>query len=506
MSLVSMIVPSPDWIVGVSRLELCLSNHSWVDKKTLNLYPWDAGTDSGTMYESPDDPTIPREVIHRIRVDDLNSPFYDKNGEPMKPLARLQVVRLNLFEKECAEYIPQDSIESNGISAPWENNEESNVNKYEVEDSNENDKEICSVGNWGEWTSCEADCTKDKRIGYRSRQRQYKMAAWLVSDCNRTLSDFEKCYVSKNMCWEDSQCGVTSWTDWSSCYTDHPSSCKKRVRYRHIKGGESCTNAQDKPDLMVLENCAGNPDNCEEESNNLPIATDPQQDSPDPKNCKWQFGSCNATCGEGYQELRLVRKDESAGQRFYNGYQTEDEDSFCDRYPAKTVACDTQIPCKEDTKTPEGDNFSSISDMTESQIKPIYQGMSPNPVIDCVTTRWSSWSTCSASCGVSFTYRTRTIETHAQNGGKPCPHKLQKRKRCHKLPCEDKEDADSSEGNSPNKNGCKYSSWTPWSACTVTCGEGKKQKTRSVIDKIPGAQCDERIKTNSCIRPACRQH
>lgn len=43
--------PTPDWIVGVSALELCLANCSWVGQKMLNLYPWDAGTDSGITYE-----------------------------------------------------------------------------------------------------------------------------------------------------------------------------------------------------------------------------------------------------------------------------------------------------------------------------------------------------------------------------------------------------------------------------------------------------------------------
>lgn len=42
--------PSPDWIVGVSGLELCLKNCSWIEHKVLNLYPWDAGTDSGVTY------------------------------------------------------------------------------------------------------------------------------------------------------------------------------------------------------------------------------------------------------------------------------------------------------------------------------------------------------------------------------------------------------------------------------------------------------------------------
>lgn len=43
VSLVSMLGPSPDWIVGVSGLELCHPNGSWFVEKVLNLYPWDAG-------------------------------------------------------------------------------------------------------------------------------------------------------------------------------------------------------------------------------------------------------------------------------------------------------------------------------------------------------------------------------------------------------------------------------------------------------------------------------
>lgn len=49
-SLLTMLGPSPDWIVGVSALELCLRNCSWVSEKVMNLYPWDAGTDSGMTY------------------------------------------------------------------------------------------------------------------------------------------------------------------------------------------------------------------------------------------------------------------------------------------------------------------------------------------------------------------------------------------------------------------------------------------------------------------------
>lgn len=46
-----MLGPSPDWGVGVSRLNLCLPDCSWVRERSFDLYPWDAGTDSGVSYE-----------------------------------------------------------------------------------------------------------------------------------------------------------------------------------------------------------------------------------------------------------------------------------------------------------------------------------------------------------------------------------------------------------------------------------------------------------------------
>jgi len=65
---VSMLGPSPDWIVGVSGLELCHRNCSWADSKELFLYPWDTGVDDGISYESPDSPTSPQQPITRFEI------------------------------------------------------------------------------------------------------------------------------------------------------------------------------------------------------------------------------------------------------------------------------------------------------------------------------------------------------------------------------------------------------------------------------------------------------
>lgn len=52
ISLVTSLLPSPDWFLGVYNLELCDSkNNSWAENIILNLYPLDAGTDSGKKFD-----------------------------------------------------------------------------------------------------------------------------------------------------------------------------------------------------------------------------------------------------------------------------------------------------------------------------------------------------------------------------------------------------------------------------------------------------------------------
>ena len=65
VSLISMIAPSPDWFVGVDSYDLCGPN-GWKEMMTMDLRPWDAGTDSGRNFTSEDMATNPVDVIKRI--------------------------------------------------------------------------------------------------------------------------------------------------------------------------------------------------------------------------------------------------------------------------------------------------------------------------------------------------------------------------------------------------------------------------------------------------------
>jgi hypothetical protein len=70
VSVVSMIAPSPDWFVGVSGLSL-YGDEGWTEEWVVELYPFDAGTDSGASYTSPNEPTELKERIYPIEAGSL---------------------------------------------------------------------------------------------------------------------------------------------------------------------------------------------------------------------------------------------------------------------------------------------------------------------------------------------------------------------------------------------------------------------------------------------------
>jgi|GEM_PF-890262 hypothetical protein len=62
VTLITMIAPSPDWFTGVSGLDL-FDDDDWRESVTVDLYLYDAGTDSGETYTAKNFPTpVPEEI------------------------------------------------------------------------------------------------------------------------------------------------------------------------------------------------------------------------------------------------------------------------------------------------------------------------------------------------------------------------------------------------------------------------------------------------------------
>ncbi|KAG4072467.1 hypothetical protein HA402_004399 [Bradysia odoriphaga] len=343
LSFVSMIHPSPDWFLGVSGLELCTVERSWVESRTIDLYPWDAGTDSGPSYESPNEQTIPREFIRRIRSDypnDNRSPFHDPKSS-LKPLARLYVSRQRVYEKDC----------------PAETDDES--------------REECAVGSWEETDECDVQCG----YGTKQVQRQYlDEHLALQSGCNVELTKNEPCYGTN--CGNQDEieetpppsCALTRWSDWSECSVRCGPGFRTKTRsYVQRNAKEYCQSLPNAEKLEIQGSC-NNP--CSGETTNLHNRGEEDQDTdieegnigqgergenearPGAK-CQpssWsRYGSCSEDCGGGFQiRTRLTRSGIC------------DESELQQKRACNEFRCDVPDYCRED---PDGGTCNNVTNM-----------------------------------------------------------------------------------------------------------------------------------------------
>ena len=67
ITLVSMIAPSPDWFVGVFGLSLLDAEGAWVETLTVDLFPWDAGTEGGDDFSFDNAATVPPGTIVSLK-------------------------------------------------------------------------------------------------------------------------------------------------------------------------------------------------------------------------------------------------------------------------------------------------------------------------------------------------------------------------------------------------------------------------------------------------------
>ncbi|XP_016981345.1 spondin-1 [Drosophila rhopaloa] len=254
VSFASKIEPSPDWIVGVTGLELCLRNCTWLEEKVINLYPWDVGTDAGPSYTSADQPQVPPDVIRRMRSDfpnDPRSPFYDDSGAPMKPMAILTVKRLRIYERRCAD-----------------------------EDSN-NDPDVpreCLTHPWSSWSDCSSKCGD----GMQYRRRVYKQPELAkVYDCN--VPQYEERECQGEICGQNSpmripeefedlepaiggfnagqqrpaECRLSLWGSWSPCSVTCGEGYEMRQRqYLNPQVEQQCQSVH-RMELQETRKCSG---------------------------------------------------------------------------------------------------------------------------------------------------------------------------------------------------------------------------------------------------------
>lgn len=459
VSLSSMLGPSPDWVVGVNGLNLCLKNCTWMENLIVDLYPWDAGTDSGITYMSPNAETNPREKMYRITTmypEDPRQPFYDINKKEIHQLARFYFTREKIIPKSCDEEFLTSQIELN------EDNEEDTA------------KPECAVTEFTEWSSCSVSCGK----GLRMRSREYRLSQKAqMFGCKRQLIFKEMCVADipecdgqvepeeSNELLEDTSgiCRTAEWSLWNECSaTCGVGFTMRSRRFLDRMGRKKCPHVV----LIEKEKCMGPP-------------CDPNQvEVPDPmcRTSDWSdWSPCSTTCGKGLRtRTRFLLIDPALHFKCHHIQLTQQtqcmEKSDCsfDMATAKEV-CMEEIetgPCNgyfnrfyyEPNKQMcvpfvyggcrgNRNNFLTIEECNNAcgllrslgNVRPSETirntGNAEQDVQDCMVTPWTEWSPCSVSCGVGKSERYRMIKAEARNGGIPCPKRLVKRRKCVASPC-----------------------------------------------------------------------
>ncbi|XP_061016921.1 hemicentin-1 isoform X2 [Dama dama] len=113
----------------------------------------------------------------------------------------------------------------------------------------------------------------------------------------------------------------------------------------------------------------------------------------------------------------------------------------------------------------------SDSEMQNCQQKPC--------PVDGNWSEWSSWEECTRGCGRGNRTRTRTCNNPSvQHGGRPCEGTAVETIMCNIRPCP--------------VHGA-WSTWQPWGTCSVSCGKGTQTRTRLCNNPPPsfsGSYCD----------------
>ncbi|XP_028399271.1 protocadherin Fat 4-like [Dendronephthya gigantea] len=330
----------------------------------------------------------------------------------------------------------------------------------------------CTYTQWGQWGACTAKCGY---VGIKTRTRSLRSSAQCGGRCDYKYSEQASC---PNTCCPI-DCRYT-WQSWSAC--DVTCGHGKRTRYMKITSNEKC-GGKPCPSTRTQKAVCGDGRCC-------------------PVNCRvgsWgAWGGCNAACERSGTKTRtrpITTRSSCNGNACPSTTDSQPCTGPCCPRNCVLSQWTAWTKCSSPTcKTNSGTQTRSRRIITPASCggtcsSVLTQSQSCTPIpITCQMSSWGKWQACVATngkCGGGIEKRTRTI-TRASYCSLPCPATLQSRACVHSCcPVH-----------------CQLSSWSAWSACSSTCGQGKSVRTRT-IQRPPscgGNSCGALSESNSCTQ------
>ncbi|XP_063400308.1 A disintegrin and metalloproteinase with thrombospondin motifs adt-1-like isoform X2 [Mytilus trossulus] len=366
------------------------------------------------------------------------------------------------------------------------------------------DGDWSSFGSWSPWSLCNVTCGGGTKSRSKNRTCTNPEPKYGGQSCEGSKTETSAVLCKSMACPIDGDwSSFGSWNPWSSCNVTCGGGTKSRSKNRTCTnpepkyGGQSCKGSTTETSAVLC--------------NAMACPIDGGWSSYD----VWSSWSvCSVTCGGGVTSRSRNRTCSNPVPK-YGGKQ-------CIGNEVENVTSDCNIsPCPIDGGWSSYDEWSSWSVCSEtcgggvksrsrnrtcSKPVPKYGGkqcignevenvtsdcnMSPCPINGGWSSYdvWSCWSVCSVSCGGGVKSRSRNRSCSnpvPKYGGNQCTENEVENDTsdCNTLPC-------------PIDGGwSSYGTWSSWSVCSVTCGGGKKSRSRSRTCSNPvpnygGKQCN----------------
>eukprot|EP01128_Nolandella_sp_AFSM9_P002256 TRINITY_DN1263_c0_g1_i2.p1 TRINITY_DN1263_c0_g1~~TRINITY_DN1263_c0_g1_i2.p1 ORF type:complete len:1221 (-),score=195.21 TRINITY_DN1263_c0_g1_i2:230-3892(-) len=148
-------------------------------------------------------------------------------------------------------------------------------------------------------------------------------------------------------------------------------------------------------------------------------------------------------------------------------------------------------PCCGGSACPSRTQSRSCTPSTTSTLPPIQKkALDLDCDVDCLWSSWSQWGSCSATCAGGTQLRSRIVTRLPQGSGSPCQPPSKQTRTCNTQVCD---------------VNCEVGSWSSWSSCNPTCGNGSQSRGRSITQQRAGngAICPPLLDLRSCSNGVC---
>jgi hypothetical protein len=351
----------------------------------------------------------------------------------------------------------------------------------------------CDVSGWSQWSRCSLSCG----TGSQSRSREIISQDEHAGDQCPDLTEDQPCNTEE--CAVD--CVLSSWGGWSTCtkscmtvddnaletahYGDHQ---------HHSRGHQSRHRTIMRAPKFGGKKCGAMDDNQQCNGHVCPrdcVVTDWTGD----------WTPCSVSCHYGTRSKSRVVKivPEFGGETCPDLTKTEE----CNEREC-AVHCDVSSwttfgTCSKSCGTGTWTRSRSVTQFNNAYgflCPPLDETRDCNVhhcPVDCELEAWGAASACSHSCGTEgLQYMTRLVRRPASSGGEACGP-LEVAHNCGRVAC---------------PVDCELSVWSEWSTCSLTCGVGDMTRTRSEItsESNSGVVCGTTSETETCEMTPCPSH